>query len=510
MNLTSTKARFSTTVVANVLRMSISFVTGLVIARVLGPKEYGNFYFLLGSFTALIALVNMASSSAFYTFISQKQRGRAFFFYYLLWILIQFGLLLLLVLLLPNSLKGKIWLGHSRDLVLLALFVSFNMHQIWGCVGGIGESIRDTVGVQIRNIALAMAYFVCVLLIAGFHLMSVGNLFILNSFLYFVFAIQYGWHLYRIGNYSHVKTENLVDILGEYKVYCLPLIIYTCFAFLYHFADYWLLQRFGGSIQQGYYAVGARFSAISLVATTSMVKVLWKEVAEAQASGNVERVRKLYQGIVYGLYFLSAISSCFLILFSKDILFLFLGPAYQDAWLPLSLMFLYPIHQSMGQITGTMLMATGKTKIKSYTGLLFMAISILITYFVLAPKDSIIPGLYMGALGLSLKMVLANIFIVNLTAYFVAKSLNISFGWCHQIIVLALLIPLGFLSKLFSQWVLYLLSLSHNTVLLMVLSGIIYSGVLIVIVYYFPSIAGIKRSQINRGIAWINGRLNLV
>ena len=134
----------------------------MVIARTLGPGEYGNFTFLLGSFTSLASLVDMASSSAFYTFISQRQRGRKFFLYYGGWVLFQLLILLLLVLFLPDSISKKIWLGHPFRLVFLALLASFAMKQLWRLAAQIGESIRDTVGVQIRNLALAVAYLICV------------------------------------------------------------------------------------------------------------------------------------------------------------------------------------------------------------------------------------------------------------------------------------------------------------------------------------------------------------
>lgn len=508
MEQASIKVRFLTSMVANIFRVIISFSTGLIIARVLGPAEYGNFSFLLGSFTALSLLVGMASSSAFYTFISQKKRGTTFFIYYSVWLLMQFILLLLLVIFLPTSLKEKVWLGHSGDLILLALFTSFAMNQIWRFAGQIGESIRDTVGVQIRNVVRAVTYLTCVLLLTGFRLLSVKVLFIINAIVYFSLATLYAWRLYQMGTFSQAKSENLKNILGEFKTFCLPLILLAFAGFFHSFADYWLLQKFGGSVQQGYYAIGARFAALSLIATTSMVLVFWKEISEAHALGNMKRVRDLYKRISQGLYFFGAFCSCLLIPFSREILGLLLGPAYQDAWLPLSLMFLYPIHQSMGQITGTMLFATGKTKVKANIGVFFVAISIPTTYFMLAPKNLFVPGLNMGATGLALKMLFCQIIEVNLMAFFIARYLKISFDWGHQIIVLLFLIPFGFLSKLLSQWVLSLILVSPHSILVMASTGICYLGAVIVLVYFLPSITGINIKQISQGFSWLRARIN--
>ena len=507
MNKKSIKARFLTTLIANILRVGLSFITGLVIARTLGPGEYGNFSFLLGSFTCLATLVDMASSSAFYTFISQRQRGRKFFLYYGSWVLFQLLIILLLVLFLPDSIRQKIWLGHSFGLVILALLTSFAMNQIWRFAAQIGESTRDTVGVQIRNLARAVAYLVCVAVLAGFHVVSIKNLFILNVILYFLFSALYAWRIYQAGILLKEDSEDLRGVLGEFKTFCLPLVIYTGVGFLYSFADYWLLQKFGGSVQQGYYAIGARFSALSLIATVSMLHVFWKEIAEANSLGNMERVRLLYHRVSRSLYFIGAVICCVMIPFSREILALLLGPSYQAAWLPLSIMFLYPVHQSMGQITGTMLYATGKTKTKSIIGLFFMAISIPMAYMLLAPKSEVVPGLNLGALGLSLKMVVCGVIDANLMAFFVAKYIKISFNWTFQIKVLLLLLLLGFASKICVQWILAVVSFPAHPILLLAVSGTFYSCGAAALVYKFPSIAGIDRTQINHGLVWLRNRL---
>lgn len=502
MNKNSVKVRFLTTFITNILRVGISFIAGLVIARTLGPSEYGNFDFLLGSFTSLATLVNMASSSAFYTFISQRQRGRKFFLYYAVWVFFQLLILLLLVLFLPDSSRQKIWLGHPFGLVILALLASFAMNQLWTFAAQIGESIRDTVGVQIRNLALAAAYLVCVAVLAEFHIISVKNLFILNVILYLLFSALYARRVYQTGILGKEGDDDLKKVLGEFKSFCLPLVIYTVIAFLYSFADYWLLQKFGGSVQQGYYAIGGRFSALSLIATTSMLQVFWKEIAEANSLGNMERVRLLYRRVSRALYFIGAVLSCVMIPFSQEILDLLLGPSYQDAWLPLSLLFLCPLHQSMGQITSTMLYATGKTKAQSYIWIFVMTISIPTAYLLLAPKSAIVSGFQLGAMGLAMKRLGVLILGVNLSAFFVARHINVSFDWGHQIYVLLLLLPAGFLSKLLAQYVLSLASFEGYTIVVMAVSCVFYLAIVAASVYFIPAIAGMNRDLINHGFSW--------
>jgi len=507
MNKKNVKVRFFTTFITNILRLGISFIAGLVIARTLGPSEYGNLSFLLGSFTSLATLVNMASSSAFYTFISQRQRGEKFFLYYTVWVLFQLLILLFFVLLLPDSGRQKMWLGHPFWLVILALLASFTMNQLWTFASQIGESIRDTVGVQVRNLVLAAAYLVFVAVLAEFHALSVQNIFILNITLYLIFSALYAWRVYRTGLLSKKGDDDLKTVLGEFKGFCTPLVFYTGIAFLYSFADYWFLQKFGGSAQQGYYAIGVKFSALSLIATTSILQVFWKEIAEANALGNMERVRLLYRRVSRTLYFTGALISCVMIPFAREILALLLGPSYQNAWLPLSLMFLCPLHQSLGQITSTVLYATGKTKTQSYIWIVVMAISIPTAYLLLAPRSAIISGFQLGAMGLAIKSLGVLILGVNLSAFFVAKHIKVNFEWGHQINVLLLLLPAGFLSKLISQYVLSLATIDGYIILVMAVSGFFYLTIVAASVYFFPSIAGVSREMINHGFSCLRSRI---
>ena len=507
MNTTSIKNRFLATITTNVLRAGVSFITGIAIARYLGPENYGHYNFLIGSFTAMVSLVDMGTSTAFYTFISQNSRGKRFYLYYGFWIVLRFCLLLIFVLLVPDNLREKIWLGQSKEFILLALLAIFSMNQIWQFAGQAGESIRDTVGVQLRNLVLAASFLICVLVLIKTNLLSLRSLFVTNTVLYFLLAFLYGVRLYRSPVLMSEKNETFRDILSQFRIYCVPLILFSLAGFFYTFADYWLLQLFGGAVQQGYYAVGFQFASISLLATTSIIQVFWKEIAEAHAQGNAVRVRNLYQIISRSLLFFGAVISCLLIPFSQEILTLFLGQAYQSAWLPLSLMFLYPIHQSMGQITSIMLMATGKTKTRSAIGVFFIVTSIFTSYVMLAPKDSLIPGFNMGATGLAIKMLICQFVEVNLMAFFVSRFINAAYDWGHQLVLLILL-PLGYLCKLVAGSIMSFLLPSYHIISFMAVSGLVYIISVAFLVRFFPSIAGLDKGRISFGITWLRGRLD--
>ena len=510
MNTTSIKIRFLVTMTTNVLRAGISFITCLAIARYLEPEDYGHYNFLLGSFTAMVSLVDMGTSTAFYTFISQNSRGRKFYLYYGFWVVVRFSLLLLFVLLAPAYLREKIWLGHSREFILLALLTIFSMNQIWQFAGQVGESIRDTVGVQVRNLVLAISFLTCILLLIKTSLLSLRALFVTNIALYFVLAFLYGIRLYWSPVLVSRKNENFRDILREFKIYCAPLLIYTLVGFLYTFADYWLLQRFGGAVQQGYYAVGFQFASISLLATTSMIQVFWKEIAEAYAHGNMAWIRVLYNKVSRTLYFVGALASCILLPFSREIITLLLGPAYEPGWPVFALMLFYPIHQSIGQVTGTMLFALGMTKTKALIGIIFMGASIVITIVFLAPRSWIIPGLQLGAFGLALKMVICQLLAVTLMGFYVAHYISVQYDWIYQFYVVLVLLSAGFISKFAAHKIVSVFNFADPVILIMVVAGLLYLSLASTLLWYRPTLAGIERDQIRKSMLWVGKRIKLV
>lgn len=507
INNQSIKVRFLTTLLVNITRVGLSLLAGIIIARGLGPAGYGNFNFLLVSFTSIITLLDMGTSSAFYTFLSQKKRSSKFYFYYLLWLGTQFVIALIVIaIIFPDSLRDKIWFGHPKKLIILAFLASFMMTKVWQTATQAGESIRATVIVQLYNIILAGFYLCTILAMVFLHSLTITNLFVIIAFQYLLFTFILAKRLK--GNLTATEEVKLSNIIKEFKLYCIPLVIYGIVSFAYSFADVWLLQKFGGAVQQGFYSVGLRFSAICLIATTSMLKVFWKEIAEANEQGNKERLYELYTRISRTLCFVSAIGACFLIPFSKEILVLLLGSKYEAGWLCLAIMFLYPIHQSLGQIRGTYLLAMVQTRLYSKLGIIMMMVSIPVTYFVLGSSSGTIPGLGLGSVGLALKMVILNIISVNILGYFICKLSRWKFDFLYQFESIALLLIASFGSKGFLNWISHILNIFFHPLLLMILCIPVYILMVGIIMYLFPGLSGIERKEIAGVIQTFNGYLS--
>ena len=444
MNLSSFKLRFMVSAGANVIKAGLGFVTGMLLARGLGPAVYGDMAFLLGTFLSIRVLLDMGSSSAFYTFISQRPRGPSFFVYFFAWLAVQFALTLAFVCwLAPDAIFHHIWLNQPRALVAMALLASFVQQPLWIVVGYVGESMRRTVQVQLLGVLVSMFYLVAVAGLTWLGRLDLEHVFVLLIAQYLIASgVAYLWWRKSLSMHA-VKEPGWRQIWSEYRGYCTPMLALSLVAFCYSFLDRWLLQSFAGSTQQGFYQVASQFSLVSLLATTSIMNIFWKEIAAAWSERDHARVARLYQQVSRGLVLFSAALTALILPWAGVLLSSVLGSAYSNALPILMVMLCYPIHQSLGQVNGSMLLACGRTREQMLNGFIGMGISMPISYLLLAPKSAWLPGLGMGALGLALKMLIISLIAVNIQSWLIARYHGWRFDWRYQALGIPVLFALG-------------------------------------------------------------------
>jgi hypothetical protein len=254
-----------------------------------------------------------------------------------------------------------------------------------------------------------------------------------------------------------------------------------------------LLQRFGGNVEQAYYAVSSQFSAIALLVTASILNIFWKEIAEAHARDDHARTASLYKRTSRLLFVLSAAATGFLLPWTDQLVRLLLGAAYAGSVTTLAIMLFYPVHQSLGQIAGAFLYATARVPLQVAIGVVFMLLSIATTYFVLAPGDAAVAGLGLASAGLALKMVGLQLVQTNVLAYLVARVSKWRFDWLHQPVSIAGCVALGWLAHALvtafaaSRWPVFAA---------MSVSAVLYFSFLAALLYSMPWLAGFSRGEL--------------
>lgn len=460
----------------------------------MGPAEYGRMAFLLASFMAFRGLSDMASSSAFFTFLSQRQRSRRFISYYWRWVALQFlGSVVLIAIFLPDKWIAEIWRGEGRPLLLLAFVAVFMQGTVWPIATQMAEAQRETISVQRLNTLVVLVHLGVVL-----ALWWAGQLAI--PLLFGALALEWsaaGWlaaRMYRGSTEeggSSPSGETPGSVFQEFWRYCWPYLPFAVLGFAHDFADRWMLQNWGGAAEQAYYAVAQQYAGIALLATASVLRIFWKEIAEANHRGDYGQMERLYNKASRGLFFFGALTTGGLMPWASEIIRLSLGTAYSGGSVALMLMFLYPVHQSLGQLGGSMFLATERAGIVVVLGMVFMTLSLIIAYLMMAPVDAVVPGLNLAAEGLAWKMVTLGILSVNVQGWFIARIFGWKYDWTYQVVGLGLTISMGWLAKAFVTSFLDTPALAS-----MALTVAIYLVLMLGTLSRFPSIAGMERNDL--------------
>ena len=500
MSNKSTQARIIFSIVINLLRAVISFSTGLFIARFLGPQDYGRMTFIIGTFIAIRQLLDMGSSQAFFTFISQRMPTKLLVFSYFGWLVVQFCIVIVMIaFFFPEKWIHIFWLGEERLLIILGFAAAFIQNSIWPSAQQALEAQRKTYKAQGIGVAIAAVHIAAVFILWFFK--AIGLYAIFGAiFIEYMVALFVAYRFLEIPPLEEIESskQSFNDIKKMYFRYCTPLMVYSWIGFFYTFADTWLLQNYGGSVNQAYYAVSAQIASVTLIVTTSISSIFYKEITEAHYRQNVERVLHVYKKVTRSLFLIGAIISCFLIPWAKELIKNIMGQSYVSGYITLAIMLLYPVHQSMGQIGGSVLYATDRVSLQVKIGIVFMLSSILVSYFTLAPANSVLPGFNLGSEGLAVKMLVMQFLQVNVVAYIIAIKFRVSFDWVFQPMSIFGCLGLSWLAHFMAD---YFTDTSVSFIFSIFLGGLFYLCLTAGFIFVFPQLTGLSREELGSEIA---------
>ena len=477
-------------------------------ARALGAGGYGDFNFLLASFAAFLPLLDAGTSSAFFTFLARAPRGPRFFIVYGAWLSVQAIVpAVLIAFVLPDRLVANVWLKQPREAVLLAFASVFLTTQLWGAVSRMGEARRLTVRVQIASVAQAVIHLALVSIAAATGWLTVRRTIVLLTLEFGALCLSMGPRLLKESLPEGPATQSLREIVVEFWRYSRPLVVYSWVGVPYAFADRWMLQAFAGSAQQGYFSLGAQFASVSLLATTSILSVFWKEIADAKERGDSARIHMLHGRVTRSLYFAAAWLSSALIPYTAEILRWTVGPGYEAATVAFALLLLYPVHQSLGQIQGTFLYASEDTRTFASIGIVMMLVSIPSAYFLLAPHTTSVPGLGLGAVGLALKMVALQFVAVNVQGWFIARKNGWTTDFTYQALTLGCLLAFSWSLRSGIGALLRAILGDAPPLGVVILGTTTFLVVSVAVLMKWPTVAGVPRDELERW--WTAGRMRL-
>lgn len=497
MSKDSVRKRFIVTLFVNIFKLIVGIVNTTIVPRSLGVVDYGNYQFLIRSFTSIRGFFTLGTTSAFFTYSSKNVKsGNAFLLFFgwtVIQIIIIFGVIFICEIFQYNSILFPDQITYYIVIIAVLEWINFfstNLIQF-------GESKAETVYVQKINF---ISNFIKLGFTVAFYILGMLDLntFIIINYLGSLLIIVYILLYFirgkkKVRYFEEIQIGGLKKALKYFLNYCTPLIIYEVFGFLSNYFDRWLLQLTAGSVQQAYFSIGYQWATITMLFTTSVGNIFWREISFSFGQKEFGRISEIYFTTSKALFFLS-VFLCFVLVFQADNLVeLFINEEFSDSVVIIQIMAFYPVFMTINTLNTNYFYGTEKIRLYRNISVFGMIFNIISSYFLIAPSDLIIPGLGLQAKGVAISYIINVIISTYIQTIFIIKALKGKFVSLFLFQIVSI-ISLGFIS--YSVFVLlnYLpVSIYTNLVGFF----LAYSLLVCIAVYIRPQLIGLNREKFN-------------
>lgn len=494
----SLKKRYLAKLATSLVGFALSLIIAGMVPRALGPADYGNFSFLTHFFSEASVFLLIGTPFAFYTKLSQRQHEYTLVAFYLYF----FGLSSLLLLCFTSvahlsGVNSYFWPGQGILFIYLAAGLAVVSRGI-GILQYMIDAYALTVSGELFNLLIKIISVILICILYFSNELNLFPYFFYNYFIQLILGSVFILVLYKYGHLIKkliiINREEVKGYVKEFYNYSNPLFIYGLVGFFAAILDRWLLQFFGGSVEQGFFALSYRIATICFLFTAPITPLIMREFSISFEKNDLDEMARLFRRYVPMLYAIAAYFSCFIAIQADNVLSLIGGQKYIAASWAMIIMAFYPIHQTYGQLSGSIFYATGQTRLYRNIGVTFMLLGLLATYFLIAPEKRM--GLNAGATGLAIKIVSLQFIGVNVQLYFNARLLKFRF-WRymgHQIVSVGCLLGVSVISMLVVDKG---IGLHDKVILNFLLSGVIYTFMVMALGYAQPILFGLTTRDIH-------------
>lgn len=493
----SLKGRYFIKVLSNIITGIINAIMIAIVPKALGPVVYGQFIYIQQFFTQIIALLDAGSSIAFFTKLSATPKRKELITFYALYSFFIISIMLMFFYLIDTLGYTNLVLPDiNNEYIFFGVLFSF---LTWGTqiFIQISDAFLLTVSVEFIKIIHKVLSLFLLLYFVSFLAFDLSTYFYFHyiSLLSLLGVLSYIFIKNNIFSKQLLDLNiNIKKLTIEFVSYCSPLLIYSIVSLFVGLFDIWLLQKISGSIQTGYYGLAYSITGMCFLFTSAMTQIITREFSTSYAQNDLERIRELFKKSIPLLYSIAGYFGIFISFQSENVLAIFTDGQYKDVYWVLVVMAFYPLHQTYGQLSGSIFYATGQTKLYRNTGIVSILIGSIITLVLVYIYE-------LGALGLAIKLLITAIISVNIQLYFNCKFLKISITpfLKHQFYSVVFFVILAFISTIpiFSI---------DKPLLNFIVSGIFYTLLVIIGGFIFPTIFATTRSEI-RALFFRNKRL---
>lgn len=498
----SIKARYSQKLAASLLGLGLSAIPILLLPRSLSPADLGNMDLITSVGLSLFAYLSLGIPVGFTNWNARHGiNGAKIGVKFVVGFISVLGIVLFLLVCAANhfDILTRFLPDVGKKLFVLGIIFAWLSYAFQTC-GQVFDSLALTKQSEIlRVLHSILRASMC----AGLFLLSALTpwTWLLLQSLGLVMAIAVYFVLWSPQRGNTPAPNNPKDAEAFFRfirAFIRSFSLYSVLGLLFEVGDRLILQVFGGSTQQGYFAYAQRLAGVFTVFTAAFVPILQREFASEAEKDNVGRLAFLLEK---NKLFVSIVSmvSIFFAIFSHYVVSALGGLSFSGSIPIFAVMALSPIHQTMGQLTNFLLVSIGKQQTYTRIGNLFLCTSLVASYFVLAPQSSTIPGAGLGALGLASKLFIFQLVFNNIYLYFLCRAIGSSFrSWISfQIFGPLFFGAFSFLAK----WLVEFQMAGASALTILIFGFLAYGLGVAIVILRMPFLVGLTKRDIENLVA---------
>lgn len=375
----------------------------------------------------------------------------------------------------PNVLRSYVYYGLFFALTGLILTIVTNLADGIGIVSIIEKLKIFGNGLKLLALFFTLKYS-NLTLISYFQISIFSQLIITFLFLIKIKSLNFPFSFNRFKERGSEFRSFLID-------YIKPFISASILSFLYGQFEVWYLQYIGGNKEQASLGIATKILFMVSVFFGSFTSVLAKDYGTHIKEKNFSKLRDAFDLVKY--FYIFTVFVCIGIVLNTDYILKVVGKGNFDysKW-TLVVMCFYTIHQCLGQLSGVLILASGKQKFYAMLSKVSIFAYFPMLIIAVTPESDFSLGLGLGSVGVILIKTVVQLVTVNLQLKENCRYLSIKYkNWVLiQLMPLIVFTLIGFISHFFIKFFVY--------------KSLLYIALSAVFLYLFPIIFLMEKEKL--------------
>jgi O-antigen/teichoic acid export membrane protein len=362
----------------------ISIFLGLIIPRIIGPKVYGDYSYVISTYAFFLQILLFSSNTAYIYFLSTKkheiQSINSFYFIYLFVVAI---ITIAISIFSFNLDLGLLYLWNDiTDLKILILGLVFGLlFNLQQRLIDYSDSSFQTIKSEKIRLLTKLIVLVLVVIFISLNIFNIYGYFIINILSIIIF-IGCFFRFIKIKIEKFRKNE-FIEIFNDFYIYLKPLFIFAVVSSIYSYFGKYVLQSSSGSLAQGYFNFALQITMIPVGFIYSLMSVFLSDMTKLNNKKDVIGLKNTFNFAVDKLFVLHAVFSLFLLINAKELVVLLVGESYLNSVPAIKVLSIFSLLNTLGMISSNIFYSTGRNKLYSTinTSIMFLGILCYVFYY---------------------------------------------------------------------------------------------------------------------------------